>query len=32
MALDAYTSPNKELLIVITGNFIMVYTIKMGDF
>jgi hypothetical protein len=31
MALDAYTSPNKELLIVITGNFIMVYTIKNGE-
>lgn len=31
MALDAYTSPNKELLIVVTGNFIMVYTIEKGE-
>lgn len=31
MALDAYTSPNKELLIVVTGNFIMVYTLDQGE-
>lgn len=31
MALDAYTSPNKELLIVVTGNFIMVYAIEDGQ-
>lgn len=30
MALDAYTSPNKELLVVITGNFIMIYTLDDG--
>ncbi|HZJ83414.1 MAG TPA: hypothetical protein VFD57_06365 [Clostridia bacterium] len=31
MALDAYTSPNKELLIVVTGNFIMIYTLEQGQ-
>ncbi|NLN40809.1 MAG: hypothetical protein GX160_02255 [Clostridiales bacterium] len=31
MALDAYTSPNKDLLIVVTGNFLMIYTIENGE-
>ena len=31
MALDAYTSPNKDLLIVITGNFLMIYTLENGE-
>lgn len=31
MALDAYTSPNKDLLIVVTGNFLMLYTIENGE-
>lgn len=30
MALDAYTSPNKDLLVVITGNFIMIYSLDDG--
>lgn len=31
MALDAYTSPNKELLLVVKGNFIMIYTLDQGE-
>ncbi|NLJ41694.1 MAG: hypothetical protein GX352_08850 [Clostridiales bacterium] len=31
MALDAYTSPAKDLLIVVTSNFVMVYTIDGGQ-
>ncbi|HZJ57710.1 MAG TPA: hypothetical protein VFD89_05650 [Clostridia bacterium] len=30
MALDAYTSPAKDILIAVTGNFLMVYTIEDG--
>ena len=31
MALDAYTSPAKDILIAVTGNFIMVYPIEDGQ-
>jgi len=31
MALDAYTSPAEDILIVVTGNFIMVYPIEEGQ-
>ena len=31
MALDAYTSPAKDILITVTGNFIMVYPIEDGQ-
>ncbi len=31
MAIDAYSSPNKDILIVVTSNFIMVYTIEEGQ-
>ena len=31
MALDAYTSPAEDILIVVTGNFIMVYPIEEAD-